>query len=93
MADLTNSRSLTDFQRNARGFIEGLNQTKRPLLLTVNGKVRAVLIDPATFQQMEQNLERERLIAAILEGEKDIEAGRTMPATEVFAALRAKHGF
>ena len=39
MADLTNSHSVTEFQRNAKGFIEGLNLTKKPLLLTVNGKV------------------------------------------------------
>ena len=93
MADLTNSHSLTDFQRNARGFIEGLNQTKQPVLLTVNGKVQAVLVDPVTFQDMEATLDRERLLAAIREGEQAIQEGRTRSAEEVFAEMKAKHGF
>ena len=93
MANLTNSRSLTDFQRNARTYIENLNQTQEPMLLTVNGKVQAVLVDPVTFQQAEEQLERARFIAAIREGLKDIEEGRTQTAEEVFAELEAKHGF
>ncbi len=61
MADLTNSRSLTDFQRNARNFIASLNRTKKPMLLTVNGKVEAVLVDPATYQDMQAAQIREEL--------------------------------
>ena len=93
MADITNSHSLTDFQRNARGFIEGLNHTKKPVLLTVNGKVQAVLVDPTTFQEMEEKLDRERFVAAIREGERAIQEGRTRPAEEVLAEMKAKHGF
>lgn len=93
MADLTNSHSLTDFQRNAKGFIEGLNETKQPVLLTVNGKVQAVLVDPATYQDMKATLDRQRFLAAIREGELAIQEGRTRPAEEVFAEMKAKHGF
>ncbi len=93
MTDLTNSHSLTEFQRNARGFIEDLNQSKEPVLLTVNGKVQAVLVDPITFREMETRMERERFLSAIREGEKDIQEGRTQPADEVFDELKAKHGF
>lgn len=93
MADLTNSHSLTDFQRNARGFIEGLNETKQPVLLTVNGKVQAVLVDPATYQDMEATVERERFLAAIREGEQAIQEGRARPAEAVLADMKAKHGF
>jgi len=92
MADLTNSHSLTDFQRNARSFIAGLNETKEPLLITVNGKVQAVLVDPATFQEMEQTRERERFIEAIREGERDIEKGRARPAALVMEEMRSKYG-
>lgn len=88
MMRLSNSHSLTEFQRNAKGFLAELNATGEPLLLTVNGSVQAVLVDPDHYQQME----RERLIAAIREGEADIAAGRTRPSTEVFANLREKFG-
>ncbi len=93
MANLTNSHSLTEFQRNAKGFIETMNQSKEPVLITVNGKVQAVLVDPVSYQAMEERMERDRLFAALLEGEKDILQGRTTPASQVFADLKAKHGF
>jgi prevent-host-death family protein len=92
MADLTNSYSLTDFQRNARNYIETINETHEPMLLTVNGKVQAVLVDPATYQQTADQIESLRLIAAIRVGEQAIQEGRTKPAEEVFADLRAKYG-
>lgn len=93
MINLSNSRSLTDFQRNARSFIDGLNDSKEPLLLTVNGKVQAVLLDPATFQELEAKVERERFIAALQEGERAIEEGQVRPAEQLFEELKAKHGF
>ncbi|MEI8282824.1 MAG: type II toxin-antitoxin system Phd/YefM family antitoxin [Armatimonadota bacterium] len=91
MINLTNSHSLTDFQRNAKGFIDGLNETKEPVLLTVNGKVQAVLVDPSTYQAMESKLEKERFLGAIREGLKDIEEGRSKPAELVIAELSAKY--
>ena len=93
MANLMNSHSLTDFQRNARSYIETINSTHEPMLLTVNGQVQAVLVDPVTYQQAEEELERARFIAAIRAGEQNIAEGRTRPAAEVFADLKAKHGF
>jgi len=89
MTNLTSSHSLAEFQRNAKGLIDGLNESREPLLLTVNGKVQAVLVDPVSFQEMEFQMERERLITAILDGEKD----RSRPASEAFAELRVRHGF
>ena len=93
MANLINSYSLTDFQRNARTYIENINETHEPMLLTVNGKVQAVLVDPVTYQATEEKLERARFIAAIRAGEAAIQDGRTRPAEEVFADLKAKHDF
>ena len=93
MTNLTNSHSLTDFQRNARTYIENINETHEPMLLTVNGKVQAVLVDPVTYQETEKALERARFIAAIRAGEQAIQEGRTHPADEVFAELKAKYGF
>jgi prevent-host-death family protein len=91
MINITNSHSLTDFQRNAKGFIDGLNETKEPVLLTVNGKVQAVLVDPTSYQEMEANIERERFLAAIREGLEDIKNGKSRSAEMVIAELRAKY--
>lgn len=93
MTNLTNSRSLTEFQRNARTYIEDLNETHEPMLLTVNGRVQAVLVDPVRYQQTEEQLDHARFIAAVREGEQAIREGRTKPAEEVFASLKDKYGF
>lgn len=90
--DLNNSHSLTEFQRNARDFIEGINANKEPVLITVNGKVEAVLVDPVTFQDMEACKERERLIEAVREGIKAADEGRVRSAEDVYADLRRKYG-
>lgn len=92
MVDITNSHSLTDFQRNARDFIRELNESRKPTLITVNGKVEAVLVDPATYQNLEQTWERERFLAALKEGEQAIQEGRVRDANEVYEDLKAKHG-
>lgn len=93
MINLTNSHSLTEFQRNAKDFIDNINLSKEPVLLTVNGKVQAVLIDPVSYQEMEKSLDRASIVAAILEGEKDIAEGRMLPADSAFADLKLKYGF
>jgi PHD/YefM family antitoxin component YafN of YafNO toxin-antitoxin module len=93
MANLTNSHSLTEFQRHARSFIEVLNETREPMLLTVNGKVQAVLVDPATFQALEQQQERQRFIEALREGEEAIKQGRVRPAEQAYEEMKSKYGF
>ncbi len=50
MANLTNSHRLTEFQRNAKEFIDTMNQSREPVLITVDGKVQAVLVDPVSYQ-------------------------------------------
>ena len=63
--NLINSRSITDFQRNAKAVIDNLNETSEPVLLTINGKVQAVLVDPVTYQRMEAEIEAARFASAL----------------------------
>jgi PHD/YefM family antitoxin component YafN of YafNO toxin-antitoxin module len=93
MPKLTNSHSLTEFQRNAKGFIDELNRSKEPLLLTINGKVQAVLVDPVSNQAMDERAERDRFIAAVREGLRDIGEGRTRPIEDVYTEMKAKYRF
>ncbi|HEY3782877.1 MAG TPA: type II toxin-antitoxin system Phd/YefM family antitoxin [Fimbriimonadaceae bacterium] len=92
MFNISNSYSLSEFQRNAKGFIEGLNKSHEPVLLTVNGKVQAVLVDPVSYQKMEETAQREKFIAALKEGLEDIDSGRTRPLEAVYADMKAKYG-
>jgi len=93
MTNLANSHSLSEFQRNARGFIQTVNEKKEPLILTVNGKIQAVVVDPVTYQELEEERERQRFIKALKEGMKDQDEGKRRPAEEFFEELRAKYDF
>ncbi len=85
MIDLKNIHSLTDFKRNAKGFVEQIKTTKMPLVLTVNGKAEVVVQDAETFQAMTerieqteaelQNLKREALQNDLKVGIEQIETG------------------
>jgi len=84
--------SLTEFIRHSKDFVDRLDTDRSPVGLTVNGKVRAVLVDPETFEEMHEARERERFLAALREGIADVDAGRVKSADEAYGELKAKYG-
>lgn len=58
MINLSNIHPLTDFKRNAKAFVEQIKVTKKPLVLTVNGKAEVVVQDAESFQAMTDHLQR-----------------------------------
>ena len=50
--DLRNIHSLTDFNRNANAYVEQLQATQLPLVLTVNGKAAVVVQEAGAFQSL-----------------------------------------
>lgn len=93
MIDLREVRSVTEFQRNIKEYVERLKETKTPLVLTVNGRAELVVQDAGSYQEMLDRLERAETMAALRRGLKDAEAGRMIPLDEAVKKLRAKHGF
>jgi prevent-host-death family protein len=61
--------------------------SRRPLIITLNGKPAAVLMAPREFDRLTSQA---RVIAAVNEGLSDIEAGRVFDAEEVFDELEAE---
>lgn len=92
MINLANSHSLTEFQRNARRFIEGINNTREPLLLTVNGQVQAVMLDPETFRSFEEFQEKERFIQALKEGLQDLDKGQVVSMASLESEFKSRYG-
>lgn len=83
---------LSEFVRKTKAFTEDLEVTKEPIALTVNGKVKMVVIDAESYQQYCQIIDNRDFIEAVLEGERAADEGRTRPAKIVIAELRAKYG-
>ena len=69
-------RSVTDLKRNTKAILSQVHRTKRPVVLTVNGKADAVLMDTNTY---EKHLKSEQYGEAPCPAEEDVAAGRTRP--------------
>ena len=80
-------RPITYLKNNAAELLTQINATHRPVVITQNGEAKAVLQDPESYEHMRSALGLLKLIA---QGEKDIQAGRTAKAGEVFARMRKK---
>lgn len=68
MLDLREVRSVTEFQRNIKDYVERLKTNKKPLVLTVNGKAELVVQDAESYQLMLERLDRAETLAAIKQG-------------------------
>jgi prevent-host-death family protein len=70
-------RSVTDLKRNTRSLLDQIHRTGRPVVLTVNGKADAVLMNSKSYEVYLNavNLARELVFA-----EKDVTAKRVRPA-------------
>ena len=85
MLDVRNSiYSLSDFKRNDPAVTEQLEKTGGPVVLTVNGKAKYVVLDTANYQNMVEAMEDAKTLRAIAE----MKAGKGRPVDEVFADLR-----
>ena len=76
MIRATHIHSVTDFTRNAKAYIEQITVSKSPIALTVNGTAEVVVQDAASYQEMVDELEHSRFIAAIRESERAVQEGR-----------------
>jgi len=93
MLDITKDiQSLTTFRRRSGDFLKQLKKSKRPIVLTVNGKAEAIVQDAAAYQRLLDIAARADDDEAIRQGLDDVAHGRTRPAKEVFEELRRKHG-
>jgi prevent-host-death family protein len=93
MLDITKDiQSLTTFRRQSGNFLKQLKKSKRPVVLTVNGKAAAVVQDAKAYQRLLDIAASADEEEAILQGLEDVKQGRTRPAREFFAEFEAKHG-
>jgi prevent-host-death family protein len=86
-------QSLSHFKRNTAAVMKRMYKTKAPVVLTVNGKAKAVVLDPATYQKMSAEAAKAEMIQFLKESRADFEAGRYRPALEVLDEIAEELGF
>ncbi len=80
-------RSVTDLKRNTKQILSQVHRTKRPVVLTVNGRADAVLMDTRTY---EKHLKASNMARLLARAEEDVAAGRTRPIRTFLKEF--KHG-
>jgi len=92
MIDITSDiQSLTTFRRSSGEFLKQLKKTKRPVVLTVNGKAAAVVQDAEAYQRLLDIAAYGSAEEGIRQGIDDFANGRTLPAREAFELIRRKY--
>ena len=87
-------QSLSVFKRDASKIIKQIKRTKQPVVLTVNGKADAVILDAESYQNLVEAKERLETVAILRERLKSFDEGeKGTPMEEVFQELAKEHGF
>jgi hypothetical protein len=93
MLDITTDiQSLTTFRRSSADFIKHLKKSKRPMVLTVNGKAAAVVQDPEAYQRLLDIAAQADAEEGIRQGLDDERKGKLKPIREFFAEFEAARG-
>lgn len=78
-------RSISYLKAHAAELVRELDATREPLVITQNGEARAVLLDVASFDALQ---ETGALLKMLAIGEREVREGAVQTADEALAALR-----
>ena len=83
---------MTTFRNHSAEFMQHIRETRRPIVLTVNGKAAAVLQDAESYQRLLDLAAEANASEGIRQGLEDVGHGRARAARKVFNELRRRHG-
>jgi PHD/YefM family antitoxin component YafN of YafNO toxin-antitoxin module len=92
MIDIKSIESLTDFKRNTNEHLKKLKKSRKPLVLTVNGKAELVVFDAVSFQKLLDKIEYAETVRDLREGIEQAERGEVVSAEDGFAQIAEKYG-
>ncbi len=82
----TRIKPISFLKANAAEVLLDLAEQREPMVITQNGEAKAVIQDVASYEETQETLALLKLLAL---GNRDIEVGRTRPARDVIARLKA----
>ena len=83
----TQIRPISYLKANAAEVVRELAASREPLVITQNGEATAVIQDVASYQETQETMALLKILAL---GNKQLEEGKLVPATEVLRRLREK---
>lgn len=81
---------VSDFNRKTSEHIKRVQETRKPEVLTVNGKAAIVVVDPESYDAMVQNQELLQTLKNIAIADEQHENGQRKSAKQVFQELKVE---
>ena len=78
-------RSVTELKRDTSAILRHLHATGRPVVLTVNGKAEAVILDAREYEKTTSAM---NLLKLLIPAEEDIKEGGYVEAAEFFKEFK-----
>ena len=79
--------SLSEFKARAARMLSDMKVAEHPIILTQRGAASAVVHDYRVHQRLQNAL---LMLKLMVQGEADVERGRTSPQERVFEEIRAR---
>lgn len=85
-------QSLSEFKRHTARFLQQIDETGDPIILTVNGRARYVVQDAAAYEEYLRRKDYWEAVEGIRKGLESMRRGEGRAAEDVFAEFEARHG-
>ena len=85
-------QSLSVFKRDSSKYLKQIKKTGEPLVLTVNGKAAAVVLDPDSYQSYLREKDWQDTMTALRQAREDVKVGRVQDAEDFFREFEERHG-
>ena len=85
-------QSLSIFKRDTAKFVRQMKKTKRPVVLTVNGKAELVVQDAASYQELLEAKDRMETLEGIQRGLDSLARNGGKPAEQFFHEFFSEQG-
>jgi len=79
---------VSDFNRKPAEHIKRVQETKKPEVLTVNGKAAVVMVDPESYDQLTQAAELSKTLEQIAHAKAEIAEGKYQNLDDTFSSLK-----
>jgi prevent-host-death family protein len=86
---LKDIRTISELKGRTAQLLAEVNRDRRPIIITQNGKARAVVLDPESYEKLTNAI---AMMALMSQSEEEINQGKWIPQAEVFRRLEAKYG-
>ncbi len=80
-------RSISYLKAHAAALVREVTERQEPLVITQNGEAKAVLLDVATFDQLQETTALLKLLSL---ADRQVEEGMLEPASDAVAAYRVE---